>query len=124
MFNVVTTFCHFPDTTTKYVAIDDQVCFHRRSFSDPVKPQRSTTGSIGPLMGTNKVAWGVKLLLMIISSYQVDCGSFSALLKTTLLFVSLWMVLPAFSFPPPLSPSIYFIDNAGVAKNHHKNQQC
>ena len=41
-------------------AIDGQVCFHRRSFADPVKPRRSTTGSMGPLMGTNKAAWGVK----------------------------------------------------------------
>ena len=27
-----------------------QVCFHRQSFADPVKPRRSTT--MGPLMGT------------------------------------------------------------------------
>ena len=49
-------------TRTNNEAIDGQVCFHRRSFDDPVKPRRSTAGSMGPLMGTNKAAWGVKLL--------------------------------------------------------------
>ena len=49
-------------------AIDGQVCFHRRSFDDTVKPRRSTTGSMGPLMGANKAAWGVKLLLMTVSA--------------------------------------------------------
>ena len=53
-------------------AIDGQVCFHRGSFDDPVKPRRSTTGSMGPLMGTNKAAWGVRLLLVTVSAYQVD----------------------------------------------------
>ena len=42
-------------------AIDSQVWFHRQSFADPVKPQRSTTGSMEPLMGTNKAAGGVKI---------------------------------------------------------------
>ena len=54
----------------------------RSAFADPVKPRRSTTGSMGPLMGTNKAAWGVKLLLTTVWVYQVDCGSFCALLKT------------------------------------------
>ena len=69
-------------TCTNDGAIDDQVCFHRGSFDDPVKPQRSTTGSMGPLMGTNKAAWGVKLLLVTVSAYQVDCGCFCAILNT------------------------------------------
>ena len=66
-----------------YETIDGQVCFHRQSISNPVKPRRSTTESMGPLMGTNKAAWGVKLLLMVVWSYQVDCGSFCALLTQT-----------------------------------------
>ena len=37
----------------------------------PVKPRRSTTGSMGPLMGTDRAAWGIKLLLMTVSAYQV-----------------------------------------------------
>ena len=39
---------------------------------------------MGPLMGTNKAAWGVKLLLMTVSAYQVDCGCFCAILNTQL----------------------------------------
>ena len=55
---------------------------------------------MGPLMGTNKAAWGVKLLLMTVSAYQVDWLFLCNAEHTTLLFVSLWMVLPAFGFPP------------------------
>ena len=50
-------------------AIDGQVCFHRQSFADPVKPRWSTTESMGPLIGINKAAWGVKLLLTTVWSY-------------------------------------------------------
>ena len=122
MFNIVATFSHYPDIRT---TIDGQVCFHRRSFASPVKPRRSTTESVGPLMGT---AWGVKLLLTTILSYQVDCGSFCALLRTQhcMLFASLWTVLPAFGFPPTPNtyptrpPPINFIcDITGVVKSHH-----
>ena len=66
----------FRSRHANYEAIDGQVCFHKRSFANPVRPQWSTTGYMGPLMGTNKAAWGVKLLLTTISAYQVDCGSF------------------------------------------------
>ena len=53
--------------------MDGQVCFHRRSFADPVKPQWSITGSMGPLMGTNKAAWDIKLLLMtVLASYVTE----------------------------------------------------
>ena len=108
-------------------AIDRQVCFHRQSFVDPVKPRRSTTGSMRPLMGTNKAAWGVKLLLTTVSSYQVDCGSFCALLKTQhyCLPPCRWCCPPSASLPPPtLTPPpshpptpIYFIpDIARVEK--------
>ena len=83
-------------------AIDSQVCFHRRSFADPVKPRWSTTGSItmGPLMGTNKAAWGVKLLLTTVSSYQVDWQFLCPTEDIALLFGSLWMVLPTFALTP------------------------
>ena len=61
MFNIVATFSYYPDIATNYKAIIDvQVCFYRRSS---VNPRWSTTESVGPLMGTNKAAWGVKLLL-------------------------------------------------------------
>ena len=88
-------------TRTNDGAIDGQVCFIRQSFDDPVKPRWSTTGSMGPLMDTNKAAWGC----------QAAAGDHLGLPgwlwlflcnteHTTLLFVSLWMVLPAFGFPP------------------------
>ena len=89
---------------TNNEAIDGQVCFHRRSFANPVKPQWSTTESMRPLMGTNKAAWGVKLLLTTIWSYQVDCGSLCALLKTQhcCLPPCEWYCPPSASYPPPM----------------------
>ena len=92
-------------------AIDDRVCFHRQSFADPVKPRRSTTGSMGPLMDTNKAAWGVKLLLTTVSSYQVDCGSFCALLETQhcCLPPCGWFCPPSASHPPPARPPLFLI---------------
>ena len=124
-----------PSTCTNDGAIDGQVCFHRRSFDDPVKPRRFTTGFMGLLMGTNKAAWGVKLLLMTVSAYQVDCGSFCAILNTQHCCLSPcgWYYPPSASHPPPTPtppspthpPPINFIhDIAGVVKNYHKNQQC
>ena len=76
---------------------------HRRSFANPVKLQWSTTESVRLLMGTNKAAWGVKLLLTTISSYQVNCGSFRALLKTQhcCLPPCGWYFPPSASHPPP-----------------------
>ena len=48
---------------------------------------------MGPLMGTNKAAWGVKV--------ETAAGDrLGNTEHTALLFVSLWMVLPAFGFPP------------------------
>ena len=82
-------------------AIDSQVCFHRRSFVNPIKPWRSTTRSMGPLMGTNKAAWSVKLLLMTVLSHQGWLWQCLCPAEDiALLFASLWMVLPAFGFPP------------------------
>ena len=40
-------------------------------------------------MGTNKAAWGVKLLLTTVWSHQVDCGSFCALLAIYSLIVGM-----------------------------------
>ena len=90
-------------TRTNDRAIDGQVCFHRGSFDGPVKPRRSTTGSMGPLMGTNKAAWGVKLLLVTVSAYQVDCGCFCAILNTQHCCLSPcgWYYPLSASHPPP-----------------------
>ena len=129
------TLWHYPDVATNDRAIDGQLCFHRWSFAGPVKPRQSTTGSIGPLMGTNKAAWGVKLLLMTISAYQVDCGSFCALLNTQHCCLSPcgWYCPPSASHPPPTptppsfhppTPINFIHDISGVVKNYPKNRQC
>ena len=47
-------------TGTKY----GRVCFHRRPFANPVKPQRCTTEPVNPLDGIIKDVSGAKLLLM------------------------------------------------------------
>ena len=54
------------------MAIDDQVCFHRRVFAVPVKPSKYTTGSVGPVNGINKDVSGVRLLSATASTYPVD----------------------------------------------------
>ena len=66
-----------------------------------------------PLMGTNKAAWGVKLLLTTVSPYQQFLCPIEDI---ALLFASLWMVLPVFSFTPAYPLYTYFIpDIARVA---------
>ena len=87
-------------------ATDGQVCFHRRSFLGPVKPRRSTTGSMGPLMGINKAALGAKLLLTTVSSHLVDCGCLCALLTTQHCRLPQcgWFSPPSASPPAPTSP--------------------
>ena len=106
-------------------ATDGQVCFHRRSFLGPVKPRRSTTGSMGPLMGINKAAWGAKLLLTSVSSLLVDCGCLCALLRTQHCCLPQcgWFGPPLAS-PPAHPPPIEFMPViTKVEKKPHKNQQ-
>ena len=75
---------------------------------------------MGPLMGTNKAAWGVKLLLTTVWSYQVDCGGFCACPTEH----STAVCLPVDGFPrlrlpthPQRPPPINFIrDITGVVK--------
>ena len=45
------------------MAKDGKICFHRRPFANPIKPQRCTTEPVGPLDGINKDVGGAKLLL-------------------------------------------------------------
>ena len=60
-----------------------------------------------PLRGINWAAWGVKLLLMTISAYQVNFSCFCALLRTQHCSLS----------PSVRPPPIYFIpDIAGVVE--------
>ena len=108
--------------------IDGQLCFYRQSFADPVKPRRSTTGSMELLRGTNKATWHVKLLPTTVYIYQVDYGSFCALLRTQCWYCSLLASHPPPTPTPPpptCSPPINFIcDITAVDKNHLKIQQC
>ena len=109
---------------TIHGAIDGQVCFYRLSFSHPPKPRRSTTGCMGPLRGTNKATWCVRLLPTTISAYHVDCGCFCALLRTHCCCLSPcgWYSPP--SAPHPPHPPINSIrDITAVGKNYLKTQQ-
>lgn len=53
----------------------------QKPFADPVRPQRFTTGPVGPLGGINKTACGAKLFPMTVSAHPVDCSCFCHLLK-------------------------------------------
>ena len=84
---------------------------------------------MGPLSGTNKATWCVKLLPMTVSAYHVDCGCFCALLKTHCCCLS-----PCGGYGPPSAPHhpphshptpIHSIrDITAVGKNYLKTQQC
>ena len=56
----------------KHMIIDSQVCFHTRHFTDPIKPQRCTTESVGPVNGIYKDVSGARLLPTTVSTYPVD----------------------------------------------------
>ena len=64
------------------MAKDGQVCFHRRLFANPVKPQRCATEPVRHLDGINKDVGGARLLLTTTSVYPVDCACICPLLKT------------------------------------------
>ena len=88
------------------MAKDGQVCFHRRLFADPVKPQRCTTEPVRPLDGINKDVGGAKLLLTTTSVYPVDCTCICPLLKTQhhCLCPNGRCNPPSASHPPPPTP--------------------
>ena len=100
------------------MAKDGQVCFHRRLFADPVKPQRCTTEPVRPLDGINKDVGGAKLLLMTTSVYPVDCTCICLLLKTQhhCLCPNGRCNQPSASHPPPppCHPLIYAIPDITV----------
>ena len=75
------TYTHALPRNTKHIAIDGQVCFHRRLIADPVKPPRSPTGYVSLVNGINKDMSGARLLQMIVSTYPVGWVSFGHLLK-------------------------------------------
>ena len=85
------------------MAKDGQVCFHRRLFADPVKPQRCTTEPVRPLDSINKDVGGAKLLL---TTTSVDCACICPLLKTQhyCLCPNGRCNPPSASHPPPATP--------------------
>ena len=87
-------------------AKDGQVCFHRRPFANPVKPQRCTTEPVRSLDGINKDVGGAKLLLTTTSVYPVHCACICPLLKTQhhCLCPNGRCNLPLASHPPPPPP--------------------
>ena len=102
------------------MAKDGQVCFHRRLFADPVKPQRCTTEPVRPLDGINKDVGGAKLLLTTTSVYPVDCTCICPLLKTQhhCLCPNGRSNPPSAShppLPPPSHPLIHAIPDITVA---------
>ena len=82
IYNIKTTCTLALPRRSKHMAKDGQVCFHRRLFADPVKPQRYITEPVRPLDGINKGVGGAKLLLTTTSVYPVDCTCICPLLKT------------------------------------------
>ena len=108
------------------MAKDGQVCFHRRFFANPVKPQRCTTDPVRPLDGINKDMGGAKLLLTTTSVYPVDCTCICPLLKTRhhCLCSNGRCNLPSASHPPPppAHPLIHAIPDITVTlKNVAQN---
>ena len=56
----------------KHIAIDGQVCIHRRLIAGPVKPLRCTTGPEGPVSGINKGVSDARLLPTTVLTYPMD----------------------------------------------------
>ena len=62
-----------------YVALDGQVCFHRRLFADPIKPCWCIT--VGPLGSTNQSWLCARLLPVAVLIYPVVCVHSCRLLR-------------------------------------------
>ena len=114
------------------MAKDGQVCFHRRLFANPVKPQRRTTEPVRPLDGINKDVNGAKILLTTTFVYpvdcEVDCTCFYPLLKTQHhCLCPNGSCNPPLTFhqPPPIYPLIHATRDITIAvKKLLKIQQC
>ena len=116
------------------VAIDNQVCFHRRLFSNSVKPGWCIAGPVEQLGSTNQNQCGVKLLPKFVWAYPLDCVHLCHLPRAWHHYLcpngreSLHSAYP----PTPttahlLSPTHRLIhdthDIKGVVKNYLKNKQ-
>ena len=121
-----------PRTSTAWLYVDGQVCFHRRLFANPVKPSWCITGPVGPLWSTNQDWLGAKLLPMAILIYPVVCVHPCRLLRAQ--HHCLWPdgregppsgcpLTPTTPCPPPTHPLISAIrDITGVVKKLSQKQ--
>ena len=122
-------YTHALPRNTKYLTIDGQVYFHRRLFTDAVKPR----GCISQhLRGINRTAWDTKLLLTALLAHPVDCTSSGPILKAQHCCLSPngCFTPPSASHPPlpPPSPARppprdSIRDITGSEKSYLKNQQ-
>ena len=123
--NINDTLMHCQETPSTCKAIDNQVCFHRWLFANPVKQHWCITGTVEPLGSTNQSWLAAKLLPMSVLIYPVDCVHFCHLLRTQhhCLFPNDWENPPlAFPSTPttPISlpPTIHdTYDITAVVKN-------
>ena len=68
-----------PNIQKHQVAIDNQMCFHRWLFANPVKPTLSATGPVEPLESTNHVWYQTTANVHL----DLSCGLCTSLLPTT-----------------------------------------
>ena len=74
---------HCLKASSTYVAIDNQVCFHRWLFANPVKLPWCITGPVEPLGSTYQNWWVPNYChAMSILIYPVDCVHLCHLLRT------------------------------------------
>ena len=88
---------------TNEKATNSQVYFHWHHFCDPVTSWQSTMECVVLLGCTNKATFGVRLLPVTVSAWQVNCGCFCTPMDTQwLLFQSnIWKNPPLACYPPP-----------------------
>ena len=53
-------------------------------FANPLKPRWCITRPVEPLMSTNQIWWGAKLLPMSVLTYHVECVHLCHLLRLSL----------------------------------------
>ena len=98
------------------MAKDGQVCFHRRLFSNPIKPQRYTTEPQRHLEGINKDVGGATLLLTATFVYilwivpvSVPYSRHSTTVCVLMKGVTCLRLPPTPATPYPLPPAIDYI---------------
>ena len=99
------TFQHCSYTYIKHMAIESQVCFDRWPFTNPVKPRRSTTGTVEPVSSIDKDVCSAKLLPTTVQEHPMDCVCFCHLLK-----IQHCCMCPSgrYNLPPPVHPPLLY----------------